>query len=81
MPKHTPGPWEVRNLAVWAAGGKVLDSPGGDLDQIDADLQLAAAAPDLLAACERLVFGGLNIAADYEQARAAIAKARGELCR
>ena len=55
--KHTPPPWTVRDLAVWRrrSSGKVLDSVSGDLDQIEADLQLAAAAPDLLAALKKLV--------------------------
>ena len=89
--KHTPGPWEVRNLTVWAAGGNctVLDSPSGDLDHdCQADLQLAAAAPDLLAALEQVMpslcacGNPLPIARNrewrYMTHAAAIAKAKGE---
>ena len=85
--KHTPPPWTVRDLAVWSIKGKVLDSVSGDLDQIEADLQLAAAAPDLLAALKKLVSDANHISRPDQwhqlndatiQACAAIAKARGE---
>ena len=53
--KHTPPPWYVENLTVWSANGKVLESPSGDIDQIEADLQLASAAPELLATLEYIL--------------------------
>ena len=82
--KHTPPPWEVRDLAVWSrqrSDGrlvKVLDSPSGDLDQIEKDLQLAATSPELLDALEGMIrdpHDEVNILT----AHLAIAKARGEL--
>ena len=75
--KHTPPPWKVRDLAVWSIEGKVLDSVSGDLDQIEADLQLAAASPDLLSALEVAINSGRSWHG-ISAARAAIAKARGE---
>ena len=79
--KHTPPPWEVRDLAVWSSEGfKVLDSPSGDLNQIEKDLQLAAAAPELLAALERIDSNGVvpKHWRSYAMMKAAIAKAKGE---
>jgi hypothetical protein len=80
--KHTPGPWT-------AVDGYGIDSPSGMVVRLevaeaslmayvevsDADASLIAAAPDLLAALENAVRGGPNY---HAEARAAIAKARGQ---
>ena len=59
---HTPGPWGIRHNETWgvvlvADGGrhvaKVFNS--GDLDQVDGDARLIAAAPEMLALLRRLV--------------------------
>lgn len=89
---HTPGPWNV--LPWFAPGGAeittvqalnrtVADCPGED-ETAKANARLIAAAPDLLAALERLEAGvrlwishGVSDE-DMAAARAAIAKARGE---
>ncbi len=68
MPQHTPGPWATSNGAFGAlhVGPAKLDHPGreaaqyaaergrGLLAQRAADAALIAAAPDMLAALERL---------------------------
>lgn len=96
VPRHTPGPWEwvgknlegqnntdVIGLSVdcgqWRQGGMVA------VKVSDADMRLIAAAPDLLAALQRiadyepLTFAGCSDAeAIIGIARAAIAKALGE---
>lgn len=96
MSKHTPGNWE----AVHRSGSNVQiesrDYPAGRLATVygnatndherDANARLIAAAPDLLAALEMLLFLNIEIrvldaAVGHEalsRARAAIAKARGE---
>ena len=89
MGEHTPGPWS------WDAYGWDLVAPGATVLLVqqdsngyivckasEADKNLIAAAPDLLAACEAAValmedfeFKGTN---PHELCTAAIAKARGE---
>lgn len=93
---HTPGPWIVDGIAVDAANSTVCIM--GEMDGFEsgyrpamnyqANSQLIAAAPDLLAALERLCYQA-ELTDDYEesehstlrsaarQARAAIAKAKG----
>ena len=65
MGKHTPGPWTVE--WEWADDGPFADDapklywiepvpiPETGQFELEADARLAAAAPDLLAACEALV--------------------------
>ena len=95
--KHTPGPWtvnpycndgaEVRSLAIVARCGAALTHSASDSQSIDAaearaNARLIAAAPDLLAALERLFRWGSwpseEHKQDMESARAAIAKATKE---
>jgi hypothetical protein len=77
--KWTPGPWEAKRgnagaqhpLFVWS------DDRDGFRPWTDPDAHLIAAAPDLYAALELL----LSVSTDHnhiDQARAALAKARGE---
>jgi hypothetical protein len=94
--KHTPGPWFIgddNNAGCEVIAGPVaipLDRtprcPGGgseyviSREEMIANSRLIAAAPDLLAACERLLrwAGWPHAEKDIELARAAIAKAKGE---
>ncbi len=88
----TPGPWAVEraddaycianvgNLVIMPCGGKVKH------DNAEADARLISAAPDLLEALEMIVAEADSYTARtgkpiynwLDQARAAIAKARGE---
>lgn len=97
--KHTPGPWAIREHNYGDVNGAHgvfgPDSPlpivncvyGDDLSQSDANANLIAAAPELLAACQMAVSRPENItpaqlmqlSADTRDAlRAAIAKATGD---
>jgi hypothetical protein len=86
---HTPGPWVVHEddmgLSIHARDLLVADLV--QHDEVDANAALISAAPDLLAALERLLEHGerLNIysqagedAQVIAQAKAAVAKARGK---
>ena len=85
--QHTPGPWEVHDTpgTYWKgfespipiAAGRVVLATARDKD----NARLIAAAPDLLAACKRLLEHARGKACDDDclckaNARAAIAKAR-----
>lgn len=94
MSGFTPGPWVVEladdaycianvgNLVIMPCGGKVKH------DNAEADARLIAAAPDLLEALEMIVAEADSYTARtgkpvynwLDQARAAIAKARGTPC-
>ena len=91
--KHTAGPWYTGNCspgygesdgppAVWAGGRLLLESALGrrELKEDRANVVLAAAAPDLLAACEnateRAAVRGDKV--QLAALNAAIAKARGK---
>ena len=90
MTKHTPGPWNVTKLYVRKQDGG-LGASINDLWQkqktpkaeMDANARLIAAAPDLLAALEELLWSAsrtsLETDGDYSNAftaaRAAIDKA------
>ena len=84
---HTPGPWHVDGiLTVWAGERPiVIADPCGQETLADhaENLNLIAAAPDLLRACEAFIAGIDRTderecgAATIQMARAAIAKARG----
>lgn len=81
---HTPGPWTVAKrrdgLCVCPNGAVLL----GNHEEIQADVDLMAAAPDLLTALEELLALGQQesiedgeLEAAQEAARIAIKKARG----
>lgn len=88
MSKHTPGPWKVDAMGnVWSADTKVCEMSEHPVmasgcyrektdDEHRANARLIAAAPDLLAALERIAD---ETAATWvcDVARAAIAKATG----
>ena len=91
---HTPGPWKAEKLNedTWLIGSN-YNRIIGDVWAIDvgtpaANARLIAAAPDLLAALERLVdfFGvasntgssPVRTWSEVQAAKAAIAKAKGE---
>lgn len=92
--KHTPGPWivssdgkAVRSSADIMANYRrnvVNAGKRDDVEEMAANLALCAAAPELLAALERVLeCHRLKISLDtnagaVEQARAAIAKAKGD---
>jgi hypothetical protein len=98
--KHTPGPWTVDwsddgpliytgDLLIASVSGSTehIEVPGLDEQTTEANASLMAAAPDLLAALERVLEHGepLNLyhersedAEVVNQARAAIAKAKGQ---
>lgn len=99
MSKHTPGPWDV---LPYVDAIKILDSNGSSIALVcdrwtdepgmpPDNARLIAAAPDMLAALQRLCeqaemtedyrdsFDGTLVNA-CKQARAAIAKAKGEPC-
>ena len=93
--KHTPGPWFVaKESDVQASDGNVVISPNGyeirpvpgvRLGDEMADLQLTAAAPELLAALQVMLrdytavhdIGDVEMQPAIYQARAAISKATG----
>ncbi len=97
---HTPGPWESDNLRVWAerdyeeqiyiASLKFADDTRLPLEEVEANVCLIAAAPDLLEACQEALAavdeayqatGYLKICKTSEQRlkiEAAIAKALGK---
>ena len=92
--KHTPGPWFItgsmtkyvearipgRMIQEVAACGPTAADDGYGEQQM-ANARLIAAAPELLEALESVLENCLDsdgLAAAYEKARAAIAKAKGE---
>ena len=97
MNKHTPGPWKTLNPGIssiyctiqGANGGRVCAIGENSHENHHFNARLIAAAPDLLAACQRAVMAGgpfddshsaywtLN-ADDMAAIRAAIARATGE---
>lgn len=90
---HTPGPWDYREAYDNGepCGYVVQKGPAfaiADVPQGEDDARLIAAAPDLLAACERALqhieeYDESSRGGDYREAtrtlRAAIAKAKGKL--
>lgn len=86
----TPGPWgriiadgyTVRHPQIYSDTGPVANATwlgDGRLDELNANAQLIAAAPELLAALEALLDyeNGIQKAQAEQMARAAIAKAGG----
>ena len=97
MSRHTPGPWFIERewdmqpgticiLGDGMDGQPWLVCCGSDdcsADEVlEANANLIAAAPDLLAACQEFVrkveSGEARSRRSYAQMKAAIAKARGE---
>jgi hypothetical protein len=88
--KHTSGPWAADGLVITSPGrsivcwmGEAAQFPGDmvkDCENSDANGRLIAAAPDLYAALQRMLsptgYTGDN--SITKQAKAALAKARGE---
>ena len=88
-PKHTPGPWlKMRasgpaprwTVEAPASGVRIaVDYGDGPAGHSEANMALVAAAPDLLAALERIAEDDpFSVGMPGRVARAAIAKARGE---
>jgi gentisate 1,2-dioxygenase len=90
MSKHTPGPWKIvdawnDHMVEGQNGEEIIwqDGPHGTPTINEANARLIAAAPDLLEALENLADyvderAGDNECRPIENARAAIAKAKGE---
>ena len=89
--QYTPGPWHAGGITVYGGSGArltVADTTcSGSMTRAEdeANAQLIAAAPDLLAMLERVLDGVLRLPElpstlcplDIEQSRAAINKAKG----
>jgi hypothetical protein len=83
MTEPTPGPWKARyNGSCWqiddehdaVATTQFCYAPAGE-----ANARLIASAPELYEALEAMIFAHDTIQPmDFEKARAALAKARGE---
>lgn len=84
MSKHTPGPWH-RNVkpatkynTVWSGRNKHVARvvvEGLDPEEVEANIRLIAAAPDLLEALQTLLVDGRDYTKARDKARAAIVKA------
>lgn len=79
----TPGPWRTgRQRKVYAVDTPLAVAQAvakeRDYSEADANARLIAAAPDMFDVIEHLVNGTADIDTIYEDARAALAKARGE---
>jgi hypothetical protein len=91
--QHTPGPWITKpetayvDSQVWADGLLIAEVNGKGLEETASNARLIAAAPELLAACERALIAiealpprlGEDRYEPLMQLTAAIQKARGEL--
>jgi len=87
MNKHTPGKWSSFDngqgrIYVASDNGSMVAFIESDEENLDADTELIAAAPELLAALKRMVVSYEHEASMNNPAllaaRAAIAKATGE---
>jgi len=88
--KWVPGPWHVGpvdDTTVFAADGSEIAAIDGDYNQpetwpiMEANARLISAAPELveaLVAFMKLAWNTHHSAPEYDVARAALAKARGE---
>ena len=79
--KHTPGPWQAIFLDHWRVFTRTEELFDAEMQVANhltkADARLIAAAPEMYEALKRMsrvLCGG----EEYEQARAALAKADGE---
>lgn len=82
MNKHTAGPWKIEQPAHQQSK-RVVDCTNGDsiagIIRHEPDAALIAAAPDLLAALETMLEYDTGTPDDVlKQARAALAKAKGQ---
>lgn len=83
--KHTPGPWKLRKDYAITAHCNETESHepiaraygDGSIENLHANSQLIAAAPDLLEALEFVIRGVPDTWEGVQKARAAIAKATG----
>ena len=85
MSAHTPAPWLYENGEVYAPNrvdviARADREHGCKIRPVerDANMRLCAAAPDLLAALEHLMRYDFGASDGAKDARAAIAKARGQ---
>lgn len=89
MTNHTPGPWDAHdNGHIYgdnyaSAVARVFENTHQRDGEAQANARLIAAAPDILAALERSLnwlasYPGGCCENTYQQARAAICKAKGE---
>ena len=85
MSKHTPGPWRVPMIdaestgILWGNEDRPVAVICGTDATMTANAKLIAAAPDMLAALEGLLIDeDYRCDADWEFARHAIAKAKGQ---
>jgi hypothetical protein len=83
MSAHTPGPWEPLTdrhceLLIFAPSAEeFVCGVTVFLPDAEANARLIAAAPDLLEALKRVCSHGYRTSPDWDNARAAIAKAEG----
>lgn len=92
---YTKGPWKAINLVGYPRfdkppfvenhNNKIIASfGGGNIEEIEANARLVAAAPELLEALERVLclvdVQSYEDDAIFNQAESAIKKARGESC-
>ena len=78
---NSPGPWHTQGCTIYAGKNRVAQTWDADHDGLptptmEADAGLIAAAPEMLAAIERLIHPAADDS-DVEFAREVIAKARG----
>jgi len=81
--KHTPGPWGVEPLPDSGSLRRVVDADGQHVTKAVhcTDAAMISAAPDMLAALERVLAAAETCPccdAEIEIVKAAIRKARGE---
>lgn len=92
--KHTPGPWHIRKIERSGIVGFTVDTKDSEIEICEiypkpqsqvavkqANARLISAAPDLLVALENLLSARPyeeSMVPAINEARAAIAKARGE---
>ena len=78
---NSPGPWHTQGCTIYAGKNRVAQTwdtwyDGLPTPTMEADADLIAAAPEMLAAIERLIHPAADDS-DVEFAREVIAKARG----